>query len=315
MRDTFIKTLCELAEKDNRVTLVTGDLGFGVLDDYRSRFPRQFINAGIAEQSMAGLATGLAMEGHIVFLYSIANFTFMRCLEQLRNGAAYHNANVNVVSVGGGFSYGQLGMSHHATEDLAIMRSMPTNMVACPAEDWEVSATTRAMAATAGLKYLRLDKSASRSTHPSAPTSINPGIPRLIRAGSDVTIVACGGIVDEVLSAATHLSRQGVSAEVLTTAFLKPFEPTYICRSVEKTNALITVEEHSISGGLGGLLAEELGEKSRMPRLFRRIGLREPFASVVGDQTYLRQVYGMSAEGIVNCIKALLGSSSHPLAA
>src|SRR6187401_1876550 len=123
MRDSFIARLESLAAADPRIFLITGDLGFVVLDSYRKRFPRQFLNAGVAEQNMTGLATGLALEGHIVFTYSIANFVFMRCLEQIRNDAAYHNCNVNVVAVGAGFSYGALGISHHATEDLAIMRS------------------------------------------------------------------------------------------------------------------------------------------------------------------------------------------------
>ncbi|MCG8432451.1 MAG: transketolase, partial [Gammaproteobacteria bacterium] len=122
MRDCFIERLSQMAEKDPRIMLITGDLGFCVLDEYRERFPRQFINAGVAEQNMAGLATGLALEGYVVYTYSIANFVFMRCLEQIRNDASYHDCNVNVVCIGGGFSYGALGISHHATEDLAIMR-------------------------------------------------------------------------------------------------------------------------------------------------------------------------------------------------
>src|SRR5262245_58636626 len=125
MRDAFIRRLTDMAEHDPRVMLITGDLGFGVLTDFASRFPKQFLNAGVAEQNMTGLATGLALEGYIVFTYSIANFVFMRCLEQIRYDALYHDCNVNVVAVGAGFSYGALGISHHATEDIAIMRSLP----------------------------------------------------------------------------------------------------------------------------------------------------------------------------------------------
>ena len=160
MRDHFVKRLCELAESDRRITLITGDLGFGVLNEFRQRFPRQFINAGIAEQNMTGLATGMALEGRIVFTYSIGNFSTLRCLEQIRNDACYHEANVKIVSVGGGFSYGALGISHHATEDLAIMRSLPGLTVVSPCGLWEAVQAAEAVTRTPGVCYVRIDKSA-----------------------------------------------------------------------------------------------------------------------------------------------------------
>ncbi|MEX2031445.1 MAG: transketolase, partial [Dehalococcoidia bacterium] len=132
MRDAFVRALETEAEHDARIMLITGDLGFGVLDGYAERRPSQFLNAGVAEQNMTGVATGLAMAGRVVFTYSIGNFPILRCLEQIRNDAAYHDANVNVVSIGAGFSYGVLGMSHHATEDLAIMRALPGIVIASP---------------------------------------------------------------------------------------------------------------------------------------------------------------------------------------
>src|SRR5450432_1212663 len=132
MRDRFISTLCQLAEQDSKIILITGDLGFSVFDEFKRRFPRQFINAGVAEQNMTLLATGMALEGYVVFTYSIGNFPTLRCLEMIRNDAAYHGANVKVVSIGGGFSYGSLGISHHATEDLAIMRALPDVAVLAP---------------------------------------------------------------------------------------------------------------------------------------------------------------------------------------
>jgi len=302
MRDQFIETLSELAEQDERILLVTGDLGFRVFDDYIKQHPHQFINAGIAEQSMAGLAAGLAQEGHIVFLYSIANFTFMRCLEQLRNGAAYHDCNVNVVSVGGGFSYGQLGMSHHATEDIAIMRCMPTTVVACPAENWEVSEVTKQISKSSGLTYLRLDKTVSPDSCSHGEGVLPLGIPRVLRSGDDVTLIATGGIVGEVIRAADQLAFYGVSAEVISVPFIKPLDPGFVQKSAKKTGRVITVEEHSIYGGLGSVIAEELSESGCMPKFFRRVGLREPFASVVGDQQYLRETYGISAESVIDLV-------------
>jgi transketolase len=303
MRDAFIQALGNLAEHDERIMLVTGDLGFRVFDDYIEQHPKQFLNAGIAEQSMAGLATGLAREGYIVFMYSIANFTFMRCLEQLRNGAAYHDCNVNVVSVGGGFSYGQLGMSHHATEDLAIMRCMPTTMVCCPAERWEVGVLTNTIANSTGLTYLRLDKSCSPSTQTDGESLLPIGKSRVLRTGTDVSLVATGGIVGEVVQAAEQLAFDGISAEVISVPYIKPFDPDVVENSANKTGRIVTVEEHSIHGGLGSVIAETLGERGRMPKVFRRIGLREKFASVVGDQQFLRQTFGLSADSIVAVVR------------
>ena len=299
MRDTFISALTGIAEQDERVVLITGDLGFKVFDNFRKKHADQFINAGIAEQSMAGIATGMALEGYTVFLYSIANFTFMRCLEQLRNDAAYHECNINVVSVGGGFSYGQLGMSHHATEDLAIMRCMPTTVVASPSEQWEVRELTQTVYQSKGLSYLRLDKSHFDSEENRIEEHLMIGSPRVIREGCDVTLVATGGIVAEVIEASDVLLNKGISACVISAPFIKPLDISVISSSVKKTGAVFTIEEHSVLGGLGSVVAEELLENGSAPAVFRRIGLREKFTSVVGDQSYLRHTYGMSSEKIV----------------
>ncbi len=309
MRDVFIRRLSKMAERDPRIMLITGDLGFSVLDDYRRRFPRQFINAGVAEQNMTGLATGLALEGHVVYTYSIANFVFMRCLEQIRNDAAYHDCNVNVVSVGGGFSYGSLGISHHATEDLAIMRTLPGLTVVSPCDDWEAAEATEAVANRTGTSYLRLDRSTAKvNRRPSEEFRL--GTPRMLRDGVDVTLVATGGIMSEVLLAADELAHHDVSCRVLSVHTLKPLDPEpFFCAALE-TGGLITVEEHTVDGGLGGAVAELLLESGAIPAVFRRIGLRAGFSSAVGSQQYLRTRYGMNAESIVNTVRDALGVAS-----
>lgn len=194
MRDAFIARLHELAGKDPRIMLVTGDLGFGVLDRFAAAYPKQFINAGVAEQNMTGLATGLALEGRIVFTYSIANFSTLRCLEQIRNDAAYHGANVKVVAIGGGFSYGALGISHHATEDIAVMRAMPDVTVVCPGDDWEAAEATSALVSHQGTCYLRLDRS-SAATPPSSER-FELGKARVVAEGNDIALV-CTGVCSE----------------------------------------------------------------------------------------------------------------------
>ncbi len=305
MRDRFIQTLSALAAQDPRIMLITGDLGFKVFDDYRQRFPQQFINAGVAEQNMTLVATGMALEGHIVFTYSIGNFPTLRCLEMIRNDAAYHGANVKVVSIGGGFSYGALGISHHATEDLAIMRSLPDVTSVSPTSLWEVGEATKAIAAHPGTCFLRLDKD---NEGPSGPVT-EPfvlGRPRLLRAGTDVALVTTGGILSEVTRAADQLAQAGLGCSIYSVHTLKPFDAAPIVAAAAKHRAVVTIEEHTIHGGLAGLILESLGDAQAFPARFLRIGLDGCFSSVVGAQPYLRAHYGMDAAGIVRRVRALL---------
>ena len=158
MRDAFVNQLTELARHDSDIMFLTGDLGFGVFDNFAKEFPDQYINVGVAEQNMTGIAAGLGLEGKKVFTYSIANFATLRCLEQIRNDAAYHEVNMTVVSSGGGFTYGALGMSHHATEDIAIMRALPDVNVVAPSTAWEAYHATKALTEKKGVGYLRIEK-------------------------------------------------------------------------------------------------------------------------------------------------------------
>ncbi len=298
MRDAFIAELTELADADPSVMLITGDLGFGVLSDYAKRYPNQFLNAGVAEQNMTALACGMALEGHKVYTYSIANFTTLRTLEQVRNDVCYHEADVTLVSVGGGFSYGQLGMSHFATEDLAILRALPNMAVIAPADPWETRVLTRKMAAQTGPKYLRLDKGQAGT----AETPIELGKIRQVRSGTDVTLIGIGAIVSEILEAAETLSKQGLEARVLVVHSLKPLDVDPILAAARETGGIITVEEHNIIGGLGGAVAETCLERGEPPRFFRRVGLQDQYPSVVGDQNFLRTAYNMDASEIVAAV-------------
>jgi transketolase len=307
MRDRFIQTLCSLAEKDPRIMLITGDLGFAVLDEYRRRFPRQFINAGVAEQNMTLVATGMALEGHIVFTYSIGNFPTLRCLEMIRNDAAYHGANVKVVSIGGGFSYGPLGISHHATEDLAIMRALPDITCVSPTSLWETEEATRTITTTPGTCFLRLDK--DRGPDGPADESFVLGRPRVLRRGRDVALITTGGILSEVVKAADGLERCGISASIYAVHTLKPFESAPIVGASRTHRAIVTVEEHTIHGGLGGLVLETLADAGAFPEKFLRIGLAGCFSSVVGSQGYLRSFYGIDAAHIAARTQKLLSSS------
>lgn len=305
MRDHFIKRLAELARADPRVMLVTGDLGFGVFDNYRSDFPGQFLNAGVSEQNMTMLATGMAMEGHIVFTYSIGNFPTLRCLEMIRNDAAYHEANVKVVCIGGGFSYGALGISHHATEDLAIMRSLPGVTVVSPGGLWEAMEATTAIARTSGTCYLRLDKDHGQDA-PRDGERFVLGQARELREGRDCVILVTGGILREVQKAAEGLARRGVSVRILNFHTVKPLDSDAILRAAREIGVLVTVEEHTIHGGLGTAVAEVLADRQVQTKAFLRIGLQAGFSSIVGSQEYLRRSYGLEASSIQRQVEKLL---------
>ena len=305
MRDHFIGRLCKLVKKNDQILLVTGDLGFGVFNEFRKNFPGNFINAGVAEQNMTGLATGLALEGKIVFTYSIANFSTLRCLEQIRNDACYHNANVKVVSIGGGFSYGALGISHHATEDLAILRSLPDIKVVSPCGYWETVQATEALVKTKGTFYLRLDKSAG-DDKPTANEEFRLGKARILCNGEDCSVIVAGGILEEVLEAADLLSIKGISTRVISMHTIKPIDTLTIINAGQETGAVITVEEHTIHGGLGSAVAEVYMDNNIIPKKFLRIGLEDGFSSIVGSQKFLRKRYKLDALSIKDRIIKLL---------
>jgi len=307
MRNAVVNRLFELAESNKRLVLITGDLGFGVLTDFAEKYPKQFLNAGVAEQNMTMLATGMALEGYIVFTYSIGNFPTLRCLEQIRNDVCYHDVPVKIVSIGGGFSYGPLGMSHHATEDLAIMRALPNMVIAAPSDPWQAAYVVDAFIEHPGPCYLRVDK--SQAGLPVEPKeNFEFGKARTIREGRDVTLISTGGILGETLKAAAALEKDGVTARVLDLHSIKPLDHSAIVAAVSETGGLITVEEHSVIGGLGGAVAEYCLESGLKPGFFRRIGLHDTYSSIVGSQDYLRKTYQMDSKSIVNLTNSVLSA-------
>ncbi|MES2376119.1 MAG: transketolase C-terminal domain-containing protein [Bacteroidota bacterium] len=305
MRDHFIEQLTALAAVDKRIILITGDLGFGVLTNFASTYPDQYINAGVAEQNMTGIASGLGIEGKIAFTYSIGNFCTLRCLEQIRNDACYHNANVTIVSVGGGFSYGALGYSHHATEDIAIMRALPNIRVFVPGDFWETTEITKAIVKLQGVNYLRLDKSSAGYTN-KTDEIFEVGKARILREGADMTILATGGILEVALNAADELSEQGINCRVLSIHTIKPIDKEAIINASANTGGIITLEEHTVDGGLGGAVAEVLMESGVYPKKFKKIGLASQFSTIVGSQTYLREKYGLDQTTLVSTVKSLV---------
>lgn len=309
MRDAFTRALMREAANDSRLTLVTGDLGFGVLRPFWETYPDQFVNAGIAEQSMTGLAAGLAKTGRTVLTYSIGNFPTIRCLEQIRNDCAYHGLNVKVVCVGGGFVYGSLGMSHHATEDMAMMRALPGVTVFTPGDPQEVEAIVPVMLKTPGTCYLRLGRGGEPTLH-EAPVE-NWVMPKALtlRQGTDVAILSAGGILTQTVSAGKLLAEQGVSAEVVSFPCIKPIDREKIAELTERFHHIVTVEEHSVVGGFGSAVCEVASELGRPCRI-HRIGMEDVYSTIVGTQQYLRGEYQMDDAAI--CRRTIAWLNENP---
>jgi transketolase len=305
MRTAFMDTLLDLARRDPRIVLMVGDLGFGVVERFRQALPAQFVNAGVAEQNMTSLAAGMALSGKMVFTYSIANFPVVRCLEQIRNDVCYHKASVKIVAVGGGFAYGALGYSHHATEDIAFMRALPTMTVLAPNDPVETEFATRAVATLPGPCYLRIGRAGEPRVHESL-REFSLGRAIKMREGRHVAILATGGLLATALAVADALARFGISARVLSIHTIKPLDVDAVLQAATETDALVTLEEHSIVGGLGGAVAEVVLEAAVRPRAFKRIGVADSRLAVVGDRDYLRTCSGLDVQSVTATIRDLL---------
>ena len=297
MRDAFARVLEEEMAQNKRIVLITGDLGFGVLRRIHERFPDRLINAGIAEQGMVSMAAGLASTGRTVLVYSIGNFPVLRPLEQIRNDCVYHKVDVKIVCVGGGFVYGSLGMSHHATEDMAIMRAIPEMICYTPGDPAETEAVTHDMIWRRGTCYLRLGRGGEPKVHEGPVRGWS--FPRAItlRGGKDLAILSCGGILTQ--------AEKGISARVVSFPCLKPLDEDTVRELLTSFRKIITVEEHTIIGGFGSAVCEMAAEAGTGCRI-RRIGLNDCFTTVVGDRQYLREVYGMDGKAIADKAEAFL---------
>ena len=308
MRTAFIEALNELADKDPRVCLVVGDLGYSVIEEFADKHPDQFVNAGVAEQNMIGLAVGMALSGKVVFTYSIANFGTLRCLEQIRNDVCYHRANVKVVAVGCGLAYGNLGVTHHASEDVAIMRALPNMTVVAPGDPIEARLGTRAVVALDGPAYLRLGRAGEPVVHADEPALVL-GRAITMREGSDLTLIASGSMLATADRIAAQLAEKGLSVRLLSMHTIKPLDREAIVRAATETRFVFTLEEHSIEGGLGGAVAEVMAELDGSRALLKRIGLRPQFNAVVGDQKYLKSLHGLDEEGVMKTIQPIIAGS------
>lgn len=309
MRNAFLNELFELAKQDERIVFITGDLGFGVVTPFMEQLPRQFLNAGVAEQNMTGIAAGMALSGKIAFTYSIGNFPTMRCLEHIRNDVCYHHANVKIVTVGGGFAYGAMGATHHAIEDLAVMRSLPGIAVLAPGDPVESRAATRAVVEYDGPCYLRLGKAGEPVVH-QKPIDFQWGKAIKMCEGRDVTLISTGGILQTAVRAAQCLASEGIQVRLLSMHTLKPLDTEAVLAAAQETGAVVTLEEHSILGGLGSAVAEVLAEADIPKVLFKRLGVPAEFSPYIGSQEYMQQRHGLTPEAVAKSIENILQTST-----
>lgn len=296
MRLSFFKTIEELAERQNNMIILTGDLGFKLFDSFISKFPDRFYDVGVAEANMIGIAAGLSLCGKNVYCYSIIPFLTMRAFEQIRIDIAYNNLKVKLVGVGGGFTYGLEGFTHYGLEDLALMRMLPNMAVVVPADPKEASALAEASVSYEGPIYIRLGRTGEPFIHDKS-IEFKIGHPIILNEGKDIAIFAIGNMVYTAKKVMEKLKQNKINITLINMHTLKPLEK-HIIRQVSSTHkTIITVEEHYINGGLGSAVAEILAESSFNGR-FIRIGIPMKLSKYIGKADYLRIKYCLTTESI-----------------
>ena len=299
-RNYYGKALAELATEDPRVVVMDADLaGSTKTSDFQKVCPERFVEVGIAESNMIGIAAGLAASGKVVFASTFGVFATGRCWEQIRLGVAYPKLNVKVVATHCGISVGEDGASHQALEDIAIMRALPNMAVVAPADAYETYAATKALAQYDGPAYMRMGRADFPTVMPE-DTGFVLGKATVLREGTDVTIIGCGQMLYYCLQAAEELEAEGISTEVINMSTIKPLDTEAIMESVSKTGCCVTAEEHSIIGGLGSAVAEALCDGTWVP--LERVGTKDTFGES-GKPDDLMEKYGLTAKDIAAAVR------------
>lgn len=305
MRKVFNEELLKIARMDKRVFMVLADIGYGEIEPFEKAFPDRFINCGVAEQNMTGVACGIALEGNIAITYSIANFPTLRCLEQIRNDVCYHDANVKIVIIGGGLAYGPLGISHHSTEDIAIMRALPNMVVLAPCDRKEAVEATKAMMVYKGPVYYRCGYKDEPDIY-EGKVNYQIGRANIISEGKEASIIFSGTIGYNCKLAVKKLEEEGIFCRLISMHTIKPIDEEAIISAANDTGAIVTVEEHNISGGLGSAVAEILMDKGIGNIKFKRIALPDIYPVKIGHQDWLRDQYGLGVDDIYLAVKNIL---------
>jgi len=296
MRTAFIDQLVEDAKTNKSIFLLVGDLGYSVVEPFAALFPERYLNVGIAEQNMAGIAAGLAMEGYCVYIYSIGNFPTLRCMEQIRYDICYHNLNVKIVAVGGGYAYGPLGPSHHATEELGMLRTIPNLIVCSPGDPVEAKAVTTFASHHAGPFYIRIGKAGEPLVHnENSPIKISLGEILKIKSEGEVAVFSTGSMLKYVVD---FVETNYIKSAIYSFPFVKPIDKKTLAGILVSYKRIITIEEHQLQCGFGSAILELLNDLSEeglimnKPSL-KRIAISDRFQSIAGSQDYLRKLSGL----------------------
>lgn len=305
MRTAVIGRLKELAEQDDKIALITGDSGYNVVEPFIEKYPKRCFNIGINEQATASIAAGMALEGYKVYVYGIGNFPTLRCLEQIRNDICYHEASVMILATGGGFAYGQLGMSHHATEEVAAMRPFEHMRIYMPADSVEAIAALDDSYFHGGPGYIRLGRGSDAKIYePGKKIDVTKAV--MFYEKADINILVSGTILNEALAGVKKLKKDyGIHVGLYSFPCVKPIDSETIVSIAKDSKTIITIEEHSTIGGFGSAVAEVVAEMEGSRARVIRLGLNDKFTSVVGSQSYLREYYGISSDKLIERIARL----------
>ena len=306
MRNAFADEITELADRDERIVLLSGDIGNRLFDRFKAAHPQRFFNCGVAEQNMIGMAAGLAMDGFLPVVYTIASFLIYRPYEQIRVDVAYHDLPVTLVGVGGGLSYAANGGTHHSLEDIAVMRCLPGMRVVCPGDAWEVRAAVRALPGCNGPLYLRIGKKNEPLVHMGVPQDFQLGTALKIRPGQDAAILATGNQLPCAVAAADRLAKEGFEVAVYSMHTVKPLDEALIDQLFSKYAHLFSIEEHSVMGGLGSALLECGNTAGHDTRKLHRIAIPDAFIHETGGQAHARGLCGLSPEAVAEKILKVL---------
>ena len=305
MRNAYISALHQLSRTNNNILALVADNGTIVYDKYLEDFPDRFINFGISEANMVSVAAGLASCGRIPFAYTISNFLTFRAYEQIRNDVCLQKMNVKIVGIGVGFVYSYLGPTHHGTEDIAVMRVLPEMTIFSPCDPLETIKATNAAARIVGPVYLRLTTGGTPKIYEDDyGFEIGKGV--TLREGSDIAIIATGSIVHEAMQAVNELEGLGISAKLINIHTIKPIDREIIINAAGETKAILTVEEHSITGGLGSCVAEVLVEEKCVLHSFKRLGLNDVFPQGYGNYQEMKALNGLSKDDIIREVNVVL---------
>lgn len=307
MRKAFAETLAELADTDDRVLLLTADLGFMALEPFLDRHPKRFFNVGVAEQNMVGVATGLAEAGFIPFVYSIVNFATMRPFEFIRNGPVAHNLPVRIVGVGGGVEYGHNGISHYGLEDVGILRTQPGLQIICPCDAPQARSAIREVWNYAGPVYLRLGKD-DRVSVPGLEGRFSLNHAETVDDGPDILLVAVGTAASATVEAGKQLRSLGIRPTVLLVSCLDSGPASHVRETMKGFRNVVTIETHYTIGGLGSWVAE-IAADNAIPIRLTRLGFRGHPRGISGSQAWMEHKHGISANAISTQVATLLRSA------